>query len=98
MSFYRDMTSFSRPFVLGRRLGKSLTSVLGGSWVVISGIISRLTLIITHLRGLIAKITTTHEPSSRFVGHEGFAVWDFGCTRLGFRAFRAYGVAVFIGV
>ena len=36
-------------------------SILGGSWVVINGVISKVTLIITHNRGLI----TTHEPPSK---------------------------------
>ena len=35
--------------------------VLGGSWAVISGFISRVTLLLAHVRGLI----TTHEPPSR---------------------------------
>ena len=38
--------------------------VVGGSWVVISGVISRVTIIITHIRGLITPLVTTHEPSS----------------------------------
>ena len=39
--------------------------VLGGSWVVISGVISRATIVITHIRGLITPLITTHEPPSR---------------------------------
>ena len=35
-----------------------------GSWVVISGIISRVTTLITHIRGLITPLVTTHEPPS----------------------------------
>ena len=35
------------------------------SWVVISGVISRLTTVITHIRGLITPFITTHEPPSR---------------------------------
>ena len=38
--------------------------LLGGSWVVISGAISKVTIIITHIRGLITPLTTTHEPPS----------------------------------
>ena len=45
---------------------------LGGSWVVISGIISRVTTLITHIRGLIIPLITTHEPPS---GAEGFRVF-----------------------
>ena len=40
-------------------------AVLGGSWVVISRvIISRVTILITHIRGLINPLITTHEPPS----------------------------------
>ena len=39
--------------------------LLGGSWVVISGVISPLTILITLLRGLITPLITTHEPPSR---------------------------------
>ena len=38
--------------------------VLGGSWVVISRNISRETILITHMRGLITPLITTHEPPS----------------------------------
>ena len=41
------------------------TALLGGSWVVISGVISRVTVFITHIRGLITPRITTHEPPSR---------------------------------
>ena len=40
-------------------------ALLGGSWVVISGVISRVTILITHIRGLITLLITTHEPPSR---------------------------------
>ena len=33
-------------------------SLLGGSWVVITGIISRVYILITHIRGLITPIVT----------------------------------------
>ena len=33
--------------------------------VVISGVISRLTIVITHLKQLITPLITTHEPPSR---------------------------------
>ena len=36
--------------------------MLGGSWVVISGVISRVAILITHIRGLITPPITTHEP------------------------------------
>ena len=36
--------------------------MLGGSWIVIRGVISRRTIVITHIRGLITPLATTHEP------------------------------------
>ena len=42
-----------------------LHTLVGGSWVVISGVISRITLVITRIRGLITPLTTTHEPPSK---------------------------------
>ena len=47
-------------------LGLHFTALLGGSWVVISWVISRVTIVITHIRGLITHFFPTHEPSSRF--------------------------------
>ena len=38
--------------------------ILGGSWVVISRIISRVTVLITHIRGLLTPLITTPEPPS----------------------------------
>ena len=38
--------------------------VLGGSWVVISGAISKVTIVIIHIRGLITPFITPHEPPS----------------------------------
>ena len=40
----------------------SLPKLLGGSWVVISGVISRVTILITHIRGLITLLITTLNP------------------------------------
>ena len=34
----------------------SQDSILGGSWVVISGVISRITMVITYIRGLITPL------------------------------------------
>ena len=42
----------------------NLFPLLGGSWVVISGVIIRVAIIITHNRGLITPLITTHEPPS----------------------------------
>ena len=39
--------------------------LLGGSWVVINGVISRVTILISHIRGIIAPLITTHEPPSK---------------------------------
>ena len=39
--------------------------ILGGLWVVISRVISRVTILITHIRGLRTPVITTHEPASR---------------------------------
>ena len=39
--------------------------LLGGSWVVISGVISRVTMVITPIMGLLTPFVTTHEPPSR---------------------------------
>ena len=38
-----------------------------GSWAVISGVISRVTILISHIRGLITPLITTHEPPSRLL-------------------------------
>ena len=35
-----------------------------GSWVVISGVRSRVTIVITHIRGFRTLLITTHEPPS----------------------------------
>ena len=41
--------------------------------VVLSGVRSRVTIIITHIRGLLTPLITTHEPPSKvcgsYVGH-----------------------------
>ena len=38
--------------------------ILGGSWLVISGVLSTVTILITHTKGLITPLITTHEPPS----------------------------------
>ena len=45
-------------------LEASILGLLGGSWVVISRVISGVTILITHVRGLVAPLITTHEPPS----------------------------------
>ena len=47
------------------RVAAQLGFILGGSWIVISRVISRVTIIMTHIRGLITLLITTHEPPSR---------------------------------
>ena len=42
-----------------------MRALLGGSWVVIGGVISRVTGNITHIRGLVTLLITTHEPASK---------------------------------
>ena len=44
--------------------------LLGGSWVVISRVISRVTILITHIGGLITPLKSTYEPPSRIEGTE----------------------------
>ena len=39
--------------------------LLGGSWVVLSRVISRVTILITHIKGLRTPLVTTPEPPSR---------------------------------
>ena len=41
-----------------------LCSRLGGSWILRSRVISRVTILITHIRGLITLLITTPEPPS----------------------------------
>ena len=53
------------PDPLTRKWGNGLEGrLLGGSWAVISGDIIRVTLLITHIRGLRTPLVTTHEPPS----------------------------------
>ena len=41
-----------------------ITTLLGGSWVVVSGVTSRVTIIISHITGLITPLFSTPEPPS----------------------------------
>ena len=52
---------------MGKREDRVLRKgmLLGGSWVVISRVISSITILITHIKGLITPRITTHEPPSR---------------------------------
>ena len=42
--------------------------LLGGSWVVISEVICRVSIFSTHIRGLIPRLIATHEPPGRYKG------------------------------
>ena len=55
---------------------------LGGSWVVRSGVISR-TIAITHIKGRITILITTHEGSDSRLGFKIRArpSWVFGIER-----------------
>ena len=50
--------------------------LLGGSWVVISGVTSKVTLIITLIRGLITPLITTLEPPSRVIYPKSCRLWS----------------------
>ena len=65
------------PFATLRTLSKISGLILGGSWLVRSRVLSRVTIVITHIRGLIALLLTTHEPPSmsgckRLTQYQGF--------------------------
>ena len=38
---------------------------LGGSWVVLSGVVIRVAIFMAHIKGLITLLITTHEPPSK---------------------------------
>ena len=70
--------SYSRSRGLSKFLGRasrflvSETTALAGSWVVVSGVISKVTRIMTQIRGLITPLITTHEPPSMVGSLQGF--------------------------
>ena len=54
-----EMLSSGRTGLVASRASESPwlpVMVLGGSWVVISGVISKVTIIITHIRGLVTPL------------------------------------------
>ena len=59
--------------------------LLGGSWVVISRVISSVTILITHIRGLITPLITTPEPPSA----SGLGRVFFRVGFIGFRVLQA---------
>ena len=44
-----------------------LSLLLGGSWVVRTGVISKVTILITPFTGLITPLVSTHEPPSKLL-------------------------------
>ena len=52
----------SGTFYWYRSLIEGLYTLLGGSWGVISGVISRVRITITHIRGPIARLITYNYP------------------------------------
>ena len=50
---------------MGILQGYRVLGLLGGSEVVIRGVISRVTTIITHINGLVTPRFATHEPPSK---------------------------------
>ena len=54
-----------RPFEREKHPKSQVQVVLGGSWVVIGGVISKVTIVITHIGGLKTPLVITHEPASR---------------------------------
>ena len=65
-----------------------MESRLGGSWVVISRVITRVAILMTHIRGLMTLLLTTHEPPSKgfiggfrvLVGFTSIAIFGRPCT------------------
>ena len=49
---------------------RALNPLLGGSWVVLSKVLSRVTMLISHIRGLITPLITAHEPPSKPTHHK----------------------------
>ena len=45
------------------------SALLGGSWGLISRVISKVSIVITHIRGRITPPITTHEPPSTSLNH-----------------------------
>ena len=68
------------------------SALLGGSWVVISGAISPLILVITIVALLITLLITTREPPS--INSLGFGFP--GLERLGFSVASGYGALCFL--
>ena len=46
----------STPYITGLTVGIRLPALLGGSWVVLSRVISRVTILTTHIRVLVTHL------------------------------------------
>ena len=57
-----------------RTSGLSFEVILGGSWVAISRVTSRITMVITYIRGLKTPLITAHEPPSTVIRKDGSLV------------------------
>ena len=68
----------------GSRASGLFRALRGGSLVVTSSVICRVTIVMTYIRGLITPLITTHEPPSRASGLECFQ---------GLGLFRALGLS-----
>ena len=74
-------------------------SLPGGSWVVRSRVISRVTILITHIRGLITLLIATPEPPSSYSQIRvlswvlGFSPWVDVSVSSGVRSMSVWGLA-----
>ena len=75
-------------WVYGFGVQDFFTVLLVGSWVVIRGVRSRITITTTHISGLTTPLRTTHEPPSGVWGI--FGVYNTG----GLRSFAVQGFVV----
>ena len=76
--------------------GRTLKTVRGGSWVVISAVIGRVTIFITHTKGLITLLITSREPPSSFFGSSGRVPWAVheGFITLGMQNLRLIAITM----
>ena len=52
---------------------RAVSALLGGSWVVISRVTSRITILTTYIRGLMTPLTITHGPPSNPINQRPLA-------------------------
>ena len=70
------VSEFIRPEVAWNVSCLPGSDLLGGSWVVIRGVISSAPVLITHIRGLMTPLITTHGPPSRNEVSKGQGWWS----------------------